>query len=201
MNFFRATAILFLFTLSIHSFAQQGNDSYKAGKNDTIPMPAYDVNGELMLYSSLPKVTISSAAMSEAERARFKRLKYNVMKVMPYAKFARDRYRTLQRDLAVTDDNRKQRKLVKECDQQIKDMFNREVKKLSINQGEILIKLIDRETGNSSYNLVKELKGGLTAFFYQSIARVVGHDLKEQYDPVTERDIESIIQASPYRYN
>lgn len=201
MNIFRAIAILFLFTLSITSFAQQESDSFKAGKNDTIPMPAYKVGDEYMLYSSLPQVTVSATAMSAEELARFKRLKYNVLKVMPYAKFARNRYNKLQTDLAITSDNKAQKKLVKQCEQEIKDMFNREVKNLTITQGEILIKLIDRETGNSSYDLVRELKGGLTAFFYQSIARVVGHDLKENYDPVTEHEIESIIQASVYRYN
>jgi hypothetical protein len=198
MKFFRATAIFFLFLLSITSFAQQGVDPNKAGKNDTIPMAVYQNGEELMLYSYLPSITIAGSAMSAADRAKFARLKYNVLKVLPYAKFARDRYNKLQTDLAITSDNRTQRKLVKDCEQQIKDMFNKEIKNMTITQGEILIKLIDRETGNSSYDLVRELKGGLTAFFYQSIARIVGHDLKEEYDPVIEHDIESIIQTSPY---
>ena len=61
---------------------------------------------------------------------------------------------------------------------EIKNMFNREVKNLTITQGGILIKLIDRETGNSSYDLLKDMKGGITAFFYQSIARIFGNNLK-----------------------
>jgi hypothetical protein len=87
---------------------------------------------------------------------------------------------------------------VKECDKEIKDMFNREIKNMTINQGEILIKLIDRETGKSTYDLVRELKGGLIAFAYQSVARVAGHNLKHQYNPQEERDIETIIQNSGY---
>jgi hypothetical protein len=71
---------------------------------------------------------------------------------------------------------------------------------MSISQGEILIKLIDRETGYTSYDLVKELKGNFTAFFYQSIARVVGHNLKAGYDKEEEREIENIIRASGYNY-
>ena len=77
-------------------------------------------------------------------------------------------------------------------------MFNREVKNMSIYQGEILIKLIDRETGKSTYDLVRELRGGVTAFLYQSIARVSGHNLKHQYNAQEERDIEAIIQTAGY---
>ena len=69
---------------------------------------------------------------------------------------------------------------------------------MTITQGEVLIKLIDRETGNSSYDLVKDMKGGVSAFFMQSVARVFGHDLKSQYDPDQERDIEFIIRSAGY---
>jgi hypothetical protein len=201
MNFFRAISIFFLLFLSIASFAQRRNRSNDSDKKDTISMNSIKIGVDTTLHATLPLVSVTGRAMSADERARFERLKRNVLKVMPYARFARDRYRKLQLDLAITPDNKTQRKLVKACDEQIKDMFNREVKKMTVTQGEILIKLIDRETGNSTYDLVKELKGGLNAFFYQSIARIVGHDLKDHYDPNLERDIESIILSSPYRYN
>ena len=81
-------------------------------------------------------------------------------------------------------------------------MFHREIKNLTINQGGILIKLIDRETGYSSFEILKEMKGGLTAFLYQSVARVFGNNLKNRYDLQEDRDIESIIQQTPYyRYS
>ena len=81
---------------------------------------------------------------------------------------------------------------------EIKNLFNRDVKNMTISQGEVLIKLIDRETGNSSFNLVKDMKGGISAFLMQSVARVFGHDLKSQYDPDEDRDIESIIHSTGY---
>ena len=71
---------------------------------------------------------------------------------------------------------------------------------MTISQGEILIKLIDRETGNSSYGLVKDIQGGIPAFFMQSLARLFGHNLKAEYDPEEERDIETIISTAGY-YN
>jgi hypothetical protein len=199
MNLFRSAAILFLFLLSVTAFAQPSIDPGKPAT--TAPSyPTTIINGESVPWVNLPSVIVTSPRWNAADRARLARLRYNVLKVLPYAKYARDRYSKLQQDLAVTGDRRQQRKLVKACDQQIKDMFNREVKKMSISQGEILIKLIDRETGYTSYELVKELKGSFSAFFYQSIARVVGHNLKDGYDPQRESEIESIIRSSGYNY-
>lgn len=198
MNFFRAIAIFFLFFIGTTCFAQQISGADKAGKNDTIPVATTTINGESVPWLPLPVVRIVHS-MSPEERAKYNRLKNNIKKVWPYAVFARDRYNKLQQDLAVTSNKREQKRLVKDCDKEIKDMFNREVKNMSITQGHILIKLIDRETGTSTFEMVRELKGGITAFMYQTVARVVGHDLKDEYDPQNEdRDIENIIKEAGY---
>jgi hypothetical protein len=63
------------------------------------------------------------------------------------------------------------------------NQFEKEVKRLTVTQGIILVKLIDRETGRTSYQVIKELKGGFTAFFWQGIARIFGNNLKTEYDP------------------
>ena len=74
--------------------------------------------------------------------------------------------------------------------------FEKEVKKLTISQGIILVKLIDRETGRTSYQVIKELKGGFTAFFWQGLARIFGNNLKAEYDPVDkDRVIEDIVMG------
>ena len=88
--------------------------------------------------------------------------------------------------------------MISACETQIKELFNKEIKDLTISQGEVLIKLIDRETGNTSYAMVKELKGGFKAFLLQSAARIFGHDLKETYNPEEQKDIEAILQQSGY---
>lgn len=188
--------------------AQDKFDPNVKGKNDTIRVAiTKDDNGEFIPWIPLADVNIRDFRIfaSAEARAQYNRLRYNVLKVLPYAKFARDRYSRLHEDLALTQKRKEQRVLVKACEREIKDMFNREIKNMTITQGEILIKLIDRETGNSSYELVKQLKGGFTAFCYQSVARVFGHNLKQKYDPQQERDIENIIQRygyynSPYNY-
>jgi hypothetical protein len=117
---------------------------------------------------------------------------------LPYASFAGKRYRKLQRDLAVTVDKREQKVLITQCETEIKNLFNKEIKELTISQGDVLIKLIDRETGNTSYEMVKDMKGGFKAFVYQSVARVFGHDLKDTYNPDQERDIEGILLQAGY---
>jgi hypothetical protein len=172
----------------------------KLGKNDTIRTLTTNDNGHLEPWIIMPEVKIVDVRVfkSEADRQAYNQLVYNVHKVMPYAHFAGERYKQLQRDLAVTADKHKQKELVAACNNQIKDLFKREIENLTISQGEILIKLIDRETGNTSYQLVTELKGGLDAFMLQSVARIFGHNLKETYDPDQDRDIEQILQQSGF---
>ena len=88
--------------------------------------------------------------------------------------------------------------MVDSCETEIKALFKNEIENLTISQGEILIKLIDRQTGTTSYEMVKDLKGGLKAFMFQSVARIFGHNLKETYNPEEERDIEAILQQAGY---
>ena len=168
-------------------------------------VPVTIVDGERLPWMLVPEVEITRKRIfrSPEDKARYMRLRYNVIKVLPYAQFAQNRYQQLYRDLALTGNKREQKRLVKDCEKEIKDMFNKEVKNLTISQGEILIKLIDRQTGNSSYEVVRELRGGVTAFFYQSIAKVFGHNLKNTYNPEEDFEIENIIRSlerPTYRY-
>lgn len=170
------------------------------GKNDTIKTYMTMVDGQpipWIMYGEI-KIVDTRIFRTQADRDAYNRLEYNVRRVWPYAQFAGQRYQQLQRDLALTADKHKQKELVSACNNQIKDLFKREVENLTISQGEVLIKLIDRQTGNTSYDLVKQLKGGLDAFMLQSVARLFGHNLKETYDTDEDRDIESIIQKEGY---
>jgi hypothetical protein len=170
------------------------------GKNDTIPVYLTIDSGKLMPWIVTPDIIITDSRIfkSEADRNAYRLLRYNVLKVLPYASFAGKRYRKLQRDLALTASKHQQKLLIDQCEAEIKALFNKEIKELTISQGDILIKLIDRETGNSSYDMVKDMKGGFKAFVYQSVARLFGHDLKETYDPDEQRDIEAILLQAGY---
>ena len=89
---------------------------------------------------------------------------------------------------------RERKNYVKGVEKELFSEFEDEIRQMKVSEGRILIKLLDRETGNSSYEIIKEFKGGFSAFFWQSVARLFGHDLKAQYDPVMEdRMIENIV--------
>jgi uncharacterized protein DUF4294 len=203
MKFYRLFILLIVIITCARAKAQSGYSSVKLpvlGKNDTIRVAGTNVDGEMIPWIALHEVTIYANRIfkSPAERTAFNRLRYNVMKVMPYALYAKRRYEQLEKDIAMTTEKKQQKALVKQCDKEIKEMFNREIKELTITQGQILTKLIDREVGRTTFEIVKETKGGFTAFLYQSVARVVGHNLKSTYNPQEERDIESIIVSSGF---
>lgn len=203
MKFYRLFILLIVIITCAEAKAQSGYASVKLpvlGKNDTIRVAGTNVDGEMIPWIPLHEVVIYANRIfkSPAERAAFNRLRYNVMKVMPYALYAKRRYEQLEKDIALTTEKKEQKALIKQCDKEIKEMFNREIKELTITQGQILTKLIDREVGRTTYEIVKETKGGFTAFLYQSVARVVGHNLKSTYNPQEERDIESIIVSSGF---
>lgn len=195
--------LLFLCCIAFQGLSQTKLSRLKMGKNDTIKTYMTELDGELVPWIVGQDVNIIDTRIfaSEDDRRAYNRLKYNVYKVIPYARIAGDKYRQLQRDLATTSDKGKQKEMVKNCEKQVKELFNREVKNLTISQGEILIKLIDRETGTTSYELAKQLKGGFHAFMFQSVARIFGHNLKETYDPEQERDIEAILRQAGYYAN
>lgn len=204
MKIFRLLVILLVVLTSKMTLAQYRNDPTIKGVKDTIVVALTNIDDELIPWVGLPEVIVTDTRIfrSPAERAKFNRLRYNVLKVLPYARFARMRYHKLQAELANAHSKKEQRMLTRAFETEIKQMFNKEIKNLTITQGGILIKLIDRETGSSSYDLVKEMKGGINAFFYQSIARVFGNNLKNHYDPQEDRDIESIIQSNTgFYYN
>jgi len=123
------------------------------------------------------------------------RLVRNVKKVYPYAKLAGEKLREYEIILSKVETESEKKRIMKALEQEIKDKYGKELEKLTISQGKILIKLIDRETGNTSFELVKDLRGSFLAFFYQSFARIFGYDLKTKYDPEGEDlNIEIIVR-------
>ncbi len=135
-------------------------------------------NGELVPWFPIETVYINRNKVwkSVVDKERYLRLKRNVLRVLPYAIYAQKRYEQLDRE------------------REIKEKINNEVKNLSVSQGKILIKLIERQTGNTSYELVKDMRGSVSAFVYQGVARVFGHNLKTTYDPNEDFEIENIIR-------
>ncbi|MFW5901055.1 MAG: DUF4294 domain-containing protein, partial [bacterium] len=89
----------------------------------------------------------------------------------------------MEQEFRQLESEKARQQYIKNVEKELKDEFKDDIKKMTITQGRLLLKLIDRETGNTSYHLLEELKGNFSAFFWQTVARVFGHDLKAQYDP------------------
>ena len=133
--------------------------------------------------------------LSNKEIRRKTRLMNNVIKVYPYARLAAVKLHEYDSLLMSIPDDSKRNKTMKQVEKAFVKQYTPIVENLSFNQGIVLLKLIDRETGKTTYRIVDELRGKITAFFYQSIARLWHYNLKDQYDPNgNDREIESIVR-------
>ena len=112
-----------------------------------------------------------------------RRLASNVKKVYPYAKLAGAKMREYDSILANVHSEFDRHILMKQAEKEITDQYTAELKNLTISQGLILVRLIDRETGSTTYQVVQELRGKMRAFFYQGFARLWGYNLKTEFDP------------------
>jgi len=158
-------------------------------EGDTIHKDAIDLD-EVMLFNKLE-------FKDRQERVRYLILKRKTKKVYPYAKLAADRLVSLNERLEAMTKRRHKRKYAKRIEKYIEDEFSTELKKLTRTEGQILVKLVHRQTGKTTFDLVKELRNGWKAFWYQNTARLFKISLKREFDPVgVEEDflIEDILQ-------
>lgn len=152
---------------------------------DTIPVILLS---EVKVFSMRPYET-------KREARRMTKLIRNVKKVYPYAKLAGLKLMEYEEILAGIEDKKARKKIMKQAEKELDEEFGDDLRDLTFSQGKILIKLVYRETGASSYDLVAELRGKFRAFFWQTFARIFGFNLKNEYDPEGEdKDIEFIVQ-------
>ena len=174
------------------------NPSAKWGPNDTIIVPAIVYNGELMPYSELPMVFISKLPPNKLAKviAAYNRLRNAVYVTYPYARQAGIIINDVNQHLqGVAKGDRKT--YIKTREKELKTQFSDPLSNLSVYQGRVLMKLINRQTGNNCYDLIKEYRGGLEARVYQTVAFFFGSSLKQPYDfqnDATDHQIESIVQ-------
>jgi hypothetical protein len=140
---------------------------------DTLPL----IN--LNSYMVFPPYNVTSrrAAM------RYDKLIYNVKKVYPYAKLAGIKLNEYKLALDTIHDEKARKAFIKKAEEELEAQFGDEIRDLTFSQGKVLIKLIYRETGNSTHEIVRELRGKFTAFIWQTMAKIFGYDLKAPFDP------------------
>lgn len=155
------------------------------------------VQGDTIPFFSLKEVEVISLEIPKTKKAkrRLSKLVKNVKKVYPYAKLAGIQLKKYENLLLAAESDKERKKIMKKAEQEIKEEYGGDLKNLTFSQGKILIKLLDRETGESSFELVQELRGKFTAFWYQTFAKLWGYNLKVKYDPEGEdKQIETIVR-------
>ncbi len=153
--------------------------------------------GDTIPWIWLPIVTVESEMKFASKRkyVEWTRIRHNVKKVYPYAILAAAKLKEYDIILEKMPDDKIRKTYLKMCEKELQKQFSDELKNLSVNQGKILMKLIDRETGKTTYHIVKEMRGNFTAFMWQSLAVLFGSTMKQEYDPAGEdRLIELAIQ-------
>lgn len=178
-------SIFFIF-LSILLFSQQER-----------VVRAYIENGDTIPIINLDVLEVKALRTwkSRVEYNRYKKLKAKVVKVYPLARLAAKKLIQYSDQLSQVKSKRKKKKFYKVIEQEMRDEYEGVLRSLTVSEGRILIKLLDRETGNTSYALVKDIRGKFSAYFWQGMARIFGHNLKSKYDAMGEDiEIEFIVQ-------
>lgn len=181
---------LLLFGFSGRAFAQYSS-------NDTLIREAIIYNGDtiesktLMVAFAYGKLT----PRQKADYTAWTRLRNAVYVTYPYARRAGAVINDINSKLAGVTDNSKRKAYIKTREKELRKEFTEPLSNLSVYQGRVLMKLINRETGNNCYDIIREYKNGLTARLYQTIAFFFNTSLKQPYDAQgDDKTIESIVQ-------
>lgn len=148
---------------------------------DTIPL----------YYLKDIQIESSSLLLTPQEIRKNRKLIRNVKLMLPFAREGKRRLDALEVEIANLPRGER-RAAIKQAERQLLDEYGKDLKKYTFSQGLVLIKLIDRETGRTSYKIVDELRGRLRASFYQLFARLFGYNLKTGFDPVNDKHDELI---------
>ena len=192
------TTALLLFYALIPAYADKGvNDTIRCG---TYPMPNGDTLPSFYLADIIIRVD-ASAFIKQQREANLQKdrelalLRYNVYKAYPYALIAANVIKNVDAELAKLPNRKAEKMYLKKVEADLKSKFKGQLENLTMSQGAILVKLINRETGKECYGIIRDLKGGFSAIVWQSVAFVFNNNLRKRYDPINEdKEIEKVVQ-------
>jgi hypothetical protein len=175
-------------------------DSLKQ-RNDTLQGRSYLLQKVKRDGETLPEVEIKEVTVyahpqfpKKSDFRKYERLVYNLKRVYPYALIVRNRLLKVNEDMKNLNSDKERKDYIKKVEKDVFANYEGDMRDMTITQGRLLIKLIDRETQNTSYTLIKDYRGKFAAAFWQGVARIFGTNLKEEYDPYGDDAlIESII--------
>lgn len=153
----------------------------------------------LYIYNMSEFAVVDLRPYKNPEKDRlFRKLRWHVKKVYPYAVSAANKLKMYNAELDGVKSKRRRRRLMRKREKALKVEFEDVIKKMSQTSGKVLVKLIDRETGESTYDIIKDMRGGFKAWVYQGVGRLYGANLKARYNPKkSEEDemIERVVQS------
>lgn len=173
----------FIFFLGLHSFALQLKPAIGQTTIAKFALNSIVVEQDTFPMIFLPAARVVEKGNNPAKTVSYYKMKRDIRAVMPYVLVASEKYKEINARLPDFEKKRHKRKYLKKEESAIFDQFEKEVKELTVTQGRILIKLIYRETGVTTYDLVKEYRGGVNAAFWQGMAHLWGSSLKDDYQP------------------
>ncbi len=192
--------LILLFIIMLTMFAV--NES-SAQKRDSSYVMGVVQDGDTVIHRNVIEITVVPERQFKNARQerRYGRFVDKVKKVYPYARLAGDMLDEIEPQYLELDNDKDRRRMMKELEQQLLDEYKDDLKKMTISEGRILLKLIDRETSHTSYALIKDFRGGVSATFWQGIARLFGSNLKSGYEPQGEDQmIEEVVRLIEVGY-
>ena len=170
---------------------------------DSTPLPRMYVQNEWIVVLQDIFIWGGDPALAEKKRAEWTRLRNAVYLTYPYARTAGVVMKDVLKHLENVHKRSERKQYIKSREKELRAAFGDKIGDLSVYQGKVLMKLIHRQTGDDCYEIIREMKGGLTARLYQTILFFVGSDLKQSWQPnsnATDRLIESIVQEMNRMY-
>lgn len=164
---------------------------------DTIPMIFLPDFEFIQKVTPAERRTLARRRKDEERRmAEYERLRYNIFVVYPYAVIAADVLKDVDTRLAAISDRSERKHYLKSVERDLNARFKGKLEDLTITQGQLLVKLIDRQTGKNCFSIIRELKGGFSAVIWQSVALLFSNNLKREYDPTDrDREIEQVVKS------
>jgi hypothetical protein len=197
-------ALVPLLATSTQVWAQQAPASPQYGPNDTLLVPIYVFQGDTIPARTLEMVWVSGRMTPTMRKhmEEWTRLRNAVYVTFPYARKAGIILNDINGKLAHMSSEHDRKSYLKEREKDLKREFTDPLEHLSVYQGKILMKLINRQTGNDCYDIIKEYKGGFTARFWQTVAFFFDTSLKQPYDATGEDyQIEGIVREVERMYH
>lgn len=195
---------LFLILLVLFAAVQTSEGKRKPKEKKKVQYSNHDVshydfnleaNGDTTTVVYVNRVYCFARPMDMSKHWRLVR---DFRRVYPLAQIAKEKMAGFEEQILAQPTRKKQRELSKKIEKELVAEYTPTMKKMTVNQGRILVRLIDRETDMTSYDIVKEFRGGFVAGFWQGVARIFGHNLKDEYDAA---DRDRMIEQCLMMYN